>query len=309
MLGQELEKVFSKDGDYEVIAWDKDEIDISDKKQVNFKIAELKPDIIINAAAYNAVDKIEESEEEYESAKKINGLAPGYLAAAASEAKAAFVHYSTDYVFNGIPEISEPQGCSHSCSGCTLHEGFTLTIGFAEDAKPDPISNYGKSKLMGEMAVEKKSRKGNPYYIIRLSKLFGSAGVSKQAKKSFFDVMFELGVDPSGEKKGIRAVDEESGCFTYAPDLAKKTKEIVESKKPSGIYHVTNAGSATWYEAAVEMYEQAGIKTKIIPVTADEFPRPAARPYISTLINTKLNPMRGYKEALAEYLEKKKRES
>lgn len=315
MLGQELVKTFKKDKDYKVIAWDKEDIDIAREKEVAKKIGFTKPNIIINAAAYNAVDKCEESKKEFEIAKKINGLAPGYLATSAKKNKAVLVHYSTDYVFNGQPastrgddrsstrggsEIPEPAGCSHSCGSCSLHQGFTPEIGFDEMTKPAPINNYGKSKLMGEKEVAKNmSAKGGNYYIIRTSKIFGKPAKGEGAKKSFFDVMLELGK----KNKEVKAVDEETSCFTYAPDLAKKTKEILDAKKSFGIYHITNSGPCTWYEAVVELYRQAKVKTKIIPVDGNEFPRPAKRPFYSVLINTKLNPMRSWKEALKEYLQ------
>jgi dTDP-4-dehydrorhamnose reductase len=209
--------------------------------------------------------------------------------------KAILVHYSTDYVFNGEPEIPEPAGCTHSCASCSLHQGFQPEIGFDEDYKPSPINNYGKSKLIGEKEVSKNIKK---YYLIRTSKIFGKPAISKEAKKSFFDVMLEMGE----KNKEVKAVDEETSCFTYAPDLAKKTKEIIDSQKPFGIYHIVNSSPCTWYEAVVELYHQAKLKTKVVPVEASEFPRSAKRPFYSVLINTKLNPMRSWKEALKEYL-------
>ncbi|HPP06563.1 MAG TPA: sugar nucleotide-binding protein, partial [Syntrophorhabdaceae bacterium] len=105
LLGPELVRVFKQDSTYDVIGWDTEDIDIGDKDSVDGKIMDLKPDIIINAAAYNAVDKAEEPEG-YELAKRINGLAPGYLASAAREIGAIVVHYSTDYVFDG----NNPEG-------------------------------------------------------------------------------------------------------------------------------------------------------------------------------------------------------
>lgn len=316
MLGQELVKVFKKDKDYEVSAWDRNEIDITDRKQVNEKIGKLKPAIIINAAAYNAVDKCEKDTKEYTLAKKLNGLAPGYLANTAKNIRAIMVHYSSDYVFSGEPDFpEEPAGCTGSCGHCSLHKEFKPEIGFSEDDEPKPVSKYGKSKLMGERAVQKNGRK---YYIIRLSKLFGKPAISDSAKRSFFDVMLEIGKNPpAGGKEahpvksakggaeqfnGVKVVDGEMSCFTYAPDLVKKTKEIIEAKKAPGIYHVTNSEACTWYEAVCELYRQAGLKTKVLPVSSAEFPRPAKRPTISTLINTKLNPLRSYKKALKEYL-------
>lgn len=298
MLGQELVKVFKKDENYKVIAWDKEDINISKEKEVAKKIDFTKPEIILNAAAYNAVDKCEENEKEYELAEKINGLALGYLSRAAKKAKAILVHYSTDYVFDGdFAKLlnREPSGCTHVCATCSLHD--QQEIGYCEDDEPNPISKYGKTKLLGEKEVAGNMKN---HYLIRISKLFGAPAVSEGAKRSFFDVMLEAGK----KNKEVKAVDEEVSCFTYAPDLAKKTKEIVDSKKPFGIYHVTNSDSCTWYEACVELYKLAKIKTKIVPVGSDEFPRPAKRPQFSVLINTKLNPLRSWQEALKEYLKK-----
>lgn len=297
MLGQELAKVFKKDKNFEVVSWDRKDIDISKEKEVASKISKEKPDFILNAAAYNAVDKCEEDKKEFELAKKINGLAPGYLAKAANKIGAILIHYSSDYVFNGEPEIPEPTGCTHHCSSCSLHQGFEPEIGFKEDALPDPVSKYGKTKLLGEKEVTKNTSK---FYLIRLSKLFGKPAKSEGAKRSFFDIMLELGK----KNKEVRVIDEETSCFTYAPDLAQKTKEILEAKKPFGIYHIVNGGACTWYEAVLELYKIAKLKTKVIPVDSSEFPRPAKRPYYSVLLNTKLNPMRSYKEALKEYLKK-----
>jgi len=304
MLGQELTGVFSRDKEYEVISWDKEDIDITDEKKLSKKISDLKPAIIINSAAYNNVDEAEKSQTGFELAKKINGKAPGHLAKIAKKIGAILVHYSTDYVFDGKPEIPEPKGCTGSCSSCMLHEGFEPKIGFDENAKPNPISNYGKSKLMGEKEVQKNCKK---FYIFRLAKLFGKPAKSEGAKKSFFEVMLEAGKSTRpGKNKSVKVINEETANFTYAPDLAKKTKEIIDAKKAFGIYHIVNSDPCTWYEAVLELYRQAKIKTKVIPVTGEEFPRPAKRPYYSVLLNTKLNPLRSYKEALADFLENKK---
>lgn len=299
MLGQELVRVFSEDKNFKVVSWDKDDINIINKKELHKKISKLKPELILNAAAYNAVDKCEEDKKEFELAKKINGVAPGYLAEIAKKIDAIFVHYSTDYVFGKeMPTIGEPEGCTGSCGSCGLHQDFEPEIGFDEEAVPAPVNKYGESKLLGEQEVQKK---GEKYYIIRLSKLFGKSALSKDAKKSFFDVMLRLGKNnPSAD--GVKAVDEETSCFTYAPDLAKKTKEIIEAEKDFGIYHIVNSDACTWFEAIEELYAQDGLKTKVNPVSGDEFSRPAERPYFSVLLNTKLNPLRSYKEALVEYL-------
>ncbi|MFC1609269.1 SDR family oxidoreductase [Patescibacteria group bacterium] len=301
MLGQELVSVFESDSDYGVSSWDRDDVDVTNKSEVVGKIEELGPDVILNAAAYNAVDLCEDDEEEFEKARDLNGLAPGYLAGVSKKIGAIFVHYSTDYVFGeNMPEIPEPEGCTGSCGGCGLHEKFEPEVGFKEDDAAAPVNRYGESKLMGEKEVKKN---GEKYYIVRLSKLFGKPAETEGAKRSFFDVMLEAGKN----NDEVKAVDEETSCFTYAPDLAKKTKEMVESKKDFGIYHIVNSDACTWYEAVMELYNQAGIETKITPVSGEEFDRPAKRPFYSVLINKKLNPLRSYKEALAEYLKEIKK--
>lgn len=296
MLGQELVKIFKGGKDYKIIAWDKEDLDITNEVAVNKKIKVINPEIIINSAAYNAVDKCENSKD-YKIAQKINGLAPGYLAKISKKLKAILIHYSTDYVFSGgDPEIEEPSNCSHSCGSCALHRGFIPQIGYFENSKPKPINKYGKTKLLGEQEVQKNTKK---YYIIRTSKIFGKPAIAEGAKKSFFDVMLELGE----KQKEVKIIDSEISCYTYAPDLARKTKEIIESKKPFGIYHVTNSGACTWYQAALELYKIKKLKTRVIPIASKDLKRPAERPVISVLINTKLNPMRSWKEALKEYLE------
>lgn len=271
-LGGQLQKVFAH---YDVSAWDRDEIDITESGQVIFKIKQLKPDIIINAAAYNAVDKCEADADEFELAKKINGLAVGYLADAALEVNAIFVHYSTDFVFGGENKA-----------------------GFAESDSPAPINNYGRSKLLGEEEILKRSELGLRYFIIRTSKLFGARGKSEAAKPSFFDIMLKL----SREKDELDVVDDELSCFTYTCDLANETRKMIDSKKESGIYHIANSEPSTWYEAAKILFELSGINIKINPVNSDKFPRPAKRPANSVLLNTKLPQLRSYREALREYL-------
>lgn len=274
MLGQELVRVFA--GTHEVVAWDVSDIDIADESQVKEKILPLKPRIIVNAAAYNAVDKCEEPAEN-KLAEKINGLAPGYLARVARNLDALFVHYSTDYVFGG-----EKIG------------------GYAEADVPSPLSNYGRSKLLGE---QETARVGGRYFIIRLQKLFGRPAQSVAAKKSFFEIMLALARD----KKEIEAVDEELANFTFASDLARQTKTLIENNVklyPYGIYHITNEGRPlTWCGAAKVLFEMVGLSDiKVSSVPASHFPRPAKRPRYSILLNTKLPPLRSWDKALKEFL-------
>ncbi len=275
-LGAQLVKVFN--GSNDVTAWDREEIDITDKELILNKTRAIKPDLIINAAAYNAVDKCEESEEEYDLAKKINIDGPRNIAEAALEVGAVFVHYSSDYVFNGEKKK-----------------------GYEEDDETCPIGRYGKTKAIGERQIIALSGKGLKWYLVRTSKLFGPKSQSATAKPSFFDIMLKL----AKEKNEIDAVDEELSCFTYTPDLAKATKELVADKAANGIYHIVNSGPCTWYAAVKELYKIAGVDIKINPVTADKFSRPAKRPKYSLLLNTKLEPLRDYKEALGEYVNDK----
>ncbi len=268
MLGQELMKAFS---DAEVFGFDREDVDITNAETVEKKISELRPHIIINAAAYNAVDACEENAE-FEKAKLLNATAPGLLAKAAKDAGAKFVHYSTDYVFDG--EKKE---------------------GYVESDEPNPISRYGESKLMGERSV---AAMGGEWYLIRTCKMFGQPASSEVAKKSFVDTMLAL----AETRDELEVVNEEWASPTYAPDLAAQTRALLEGGYPSGIYHATNDGACTWYEFAQEIFRIIGKNIKLIPVFSDAFPRPAKRPKFSRLLNTKLPPLRSWQEALEEYL-------
>jgi dTDP-4-dehydrorhamnose reductase len=275
MLGQALERVFRQDPQYVVFGWDRAEMDITDKEDTELKIQAISPDIIINAAAYNAVDLCEEDDAEYAKALLLNDDAPTFLARVAMSQGATFVHYSTDYIFG---------------------DAVASDDGFAENADPKPNCRYAQSKLVGEKAVRII---GGKYYVIRLSKLFGKPAGSDAGKKSFFEVMLS-----AGKTKGeVKAVDDEMSCFTYAPDLAQASKELIESRSLFGVYHLVNESPATWYEGALELYKQAGLKTKVIPVTSDAFPRPAKRPKFSVLLNTRRPLLRPYQEALKEFLQ------
>ncbi|MBD3245059.1 MAG: dTDP-4-dehydrorhamnose reductase [Candidatus Moranbacteria bacterium] len=287
-LGTQLMEVFSQ---WEPIGWDLEQIDITDEKQVKNKLRKLRPDFVINASAYNAVDKCEEKQG-YELARKVNGFGPGYLAKVCEKIGADLVHYSSDYVFDG--EKIE---------------------GYKEDDTPNPIQNYGRTKLLGENQILANTQK---YFIIRVSKLFGPPGKSEAAKKSFVDIMFDL----AKKESTIRVVDEEVSCFTYTKDLALATRnllgiserlefsnyhlnnpnELYVDKKPYGIYHIVNEGPCTWYECAKRLFEMAKEEVNLIPVTKDEFPRPAKRPQYSVLLNTRLSRLRRWDKAAAEYL-------
>lgn len=271
MLGQELVRVFAEGGNG-VTGWDFGDIDVTDAEATRERIVALAPDIILNAVAYNAVDLCESDEAEFKKAWRINAEVPGELAAVAKELGAVLVHYSTDYVFDGEQEGD----------------------GYVEDAEVCPISKYGESKLGGEKAV---ASVGGEFRIIRLSKLFGLPASSASAKRSFFAKMGEVARD----KGSVSVVNDENGCFTYAPDLAVATLSLLLDEAPSGVYHLVNEGAATWYGALVEYFRIAGIDAGISPVAGDAFPRPARRPKDSTLRNTKRPHLRDYREALRDF--------
>jgi len=291
-----------KEEEYEVVAWDIDDVDVRDFENLKKKINEVWPDVIYNAVAYNAVDSCEEDDEEYEKAKVLNSGLPGELAKIAKNLDATLVHYSTDYVFNGERPVYKdgkqaPHCCGSGCDGCQ-YMGRDETVPYwqySEEDQPKPLSRYGWTKYKGEQEIEKN---GEKFYIIRLSKLFGGSGKNALGKKSFFEVMLEKG----RTEKEVKAVDDELSKFTYAPDLAQESKNIIEENEPFGIYHIVNEGAVTWYESLKALYKLANIETKIIPVGPNEFPRPAKRASISVLQNRKRKPLRNYEEAIKEWL-------
>ncbi len=276
MLGQELLRVFGEGG-HDVTGWDFGDVDVTDTPVAREKIVALAPDIIMNAVAYNAVDACETDEEEFAKAWRINAEVPGELAEVAKELGAVFVHYSTDYVFDG----EQADG------------------GYAEDAEPNPVSKYGESKRGGERSV---AAIGGTYYVVRLSKLFGAPASSAGGKQSFFAKMEEI----AREKGAVSAVDDENGCFTYAPDLADATLSLVLDSASAGVYHLVNEGPATWYGALRQYFGIVGVGAEVNPVFGDAFPRPARRPKDSTLQNTKRPTLRGLGDALRAFAESRR---
>lgn len=271
MLGRAMAEAFENEK-YETLLWDREEIDITDKEKVGVLIEREKPSLIIDVAAHNAVDKIEEDEATFQLAQKINGEGPLNLALICEKTGATLVHFVSDYVFDGEKEE------------------------YLETDLPNPISRYGQTKLQGEENVQRNCQK---YYLIRISKLFGPPALSEGAKKSFFEVMLNLAKTNSS----LKVVDEEISCFTYSQDLAKATKKLWEEKFPFGIYHLTNDGAETWFSALKKLFQIAKIdNVEIVSVPASAFPRPARRPRRSVLKNTKFPPLRSWQEAAKEWL-------
>ena len=264
MLGQDLVNIFNNDNNYIITAWDKDEIDITKEDEVFNKISDLKPEIVINAAAYTDVDGCEDNKE---LCMSVNGEALEYLAKACEKNNAILIHYSTDYIFNGEREE-----------------------GYEEDYNEiDPVNYYGEAKALAEKKIKENCEK---YYILRTSWLFGKNG------KNFVDTMLDL----AKKMDELKVINDQHGKPTYTADLVKRTKEIIENKEEFGIYHTTNEEETTWYEFAKEIFKQAGVEIKVNSCTSEEFPTKAKRPHYSGLINTKLPNMRSWREALGDYL-------
>lgn len=270
-LGQYIKEEFGADSQYEVIASTRQTIDFTDEKNARKVIERIKPEIIINCAAYNNVDAAETEGESYKLAQKLNGDAIAFLSQIANELNTQLVHYSSEYVFDGQNQ-----------------EGYT------ENAQPAPLNKYGHTKLAGEQAAQLAHK----HLVIRTSRLFGKKGASPESKKSFVDIMIDL----SESKNHLDIVLDELSSPTYAKDLAHRTKALIEGGNESGIYHATNDGVCTWYEFAQEVFKIKGITIDTTPVDASKFPRPAKRPQFGALLQTKTQSMRNWKEALQEYL-------
>lgn len=260
----------------DVTAWDRTDFDFLDFEMLKKKLLDLSPSLIINAAAYNAVDKCEEDETEAALAWRLNRDLPAVLADYCLERSIPLLHYSTDYVFGGDGRLSNA---------------------YTEISKPQPLNVYGQTKLGGEQEIARRALNGLRYYIVRTSKLFGPKGENAHAKASFFDLMLSL----TEKQEELKVVDGEISCFTYTPDLATASKLLLDDQSPRGIYHLTNSGPATWYEALSYFFEMAKVKTSIKAIRPDEWPRPAARPNYSVLDNTRRPKLRSWQEALLEY--------
>ena len=277
MLAKEVKERFGKEN--EIIATDVAELDITNEKAVMDYIMNLKPEYIINCAAYTAVDKAEEN---YELADKINGDGPANLAKAAKSAGAKLVHISTDYVFGGELDVSKD---------------------YKEDDPKAPVTAYGKTKLRGEEGIEKNMEE---YYIFRTAWLYGVGG------NNFVKTMTKLG----STRDEINVVSDQHGSPTYAKDLTEIIYQAINKKIPYGIYNATNEGYTTWYEFTKEILAEQGIECKVNPVTTEQYIEmmkvtQAKRPFNSQMSKAKLETygikIPNWKDGLRRYLEEAKK--
>ena len=263
MLGSDMQKVLDNN---EANFLNKNECDVTDINNVKQVIKDC--DVVVNCAAYTAVDQ---AEKEPILAFKINEAGPRNLAMACRDIGAKLVHFSTDYVFDG-----------------------NANLPYSESHKPSPKSVYGKSKLAGEFAVQ--TELPNNHYIIRTAWLYGKNG------NHFGKTILNL----AKTKDSLNVVNNQLGQPTWTQDLAKLVVKIVESNIDSGIYHGTSSGQVSWFEFAQRIFFLAGLDvSRIQPVSSSEFIRPAPRPSYSVLGHNSLDkqgiaPIRNWNLALTE---------
>jgi len=271
-LGTELVRLYAARSGDEVLGIDLPESDITSTESVAHTVSEFRPDVVINCAAWTAVDAAEENEP---AAMAVNGEGPEKLAAACRVTGAWLVQLSTDYVFSG--EATTP---------------------YAEDASPDPRSAYGRTKLAGEMAVQ--SMLPDAHYIVRTAWLYGHQG------SNFVKTMLRL----ESERETIDVVDDQIGQPTYAADLATQIVALVDARPAAGIFHGTNSGEVSWHGFTQEIFRQIGADpARVIAVTSEQFVRPAPRPAYSVLGHRRwaeagLPEMRDWREAITEAIQR-----
>jgi len=241
----------------EIIAPNRKQFDLANPESLRSKIQEWKPDIIINPAAYTAVDQ---AEDEAELAFTINAAAPKVLAEEASRLKIPLIHYSTDYVFDGKKETP-----------------------YTEQDAPNPLNVYGESKLVGENTIQKTTEQ---HLILRTSWVYS------HRRNNFLTTMLKL----FQEKEEIKVVDDQVGAPTSSRILAETTAALFNNGNHQnnimleGIYHLTASGNTTWYDFAKEIQTALDLKekTNIIPISSKEYATKAIRPPMSLLNNDKI---------------------
>jgi dTDP-4-dehydrorhamnose reductase len=245
MLGQDLTDMLRASG-ADVTALDRGRLDITDPEAVTAAVLAAGPDIVVNCAAWTAVDDAEAREDE---ALAVNGDGAANLAAACARAGAWLVHPSTDYVFSG-----------------------TGTQPYAEDDRPAPRTAYGRSKLAGEQAVLRTLPDAS--YVLRTAWLYGAHG------PNFIRTMMRL----EGQQETVAVVDDQHGQPTWTADVARQILRLAGSAAEPGIYHATSRGATTWMGLAREVFRLLGADpARVTPITSSELGRPTPRPAYSVL--------------------------
>lgn len=244
------------------------QMDITDADAVDRILGGVRPEAVIHCAAYTAVDAAEENEA---LCRRVNADGPRNIAAVCRKLDIKMIYISTDYVFDGTGEKPwEP------------------------DDKQAPVSVYGRTKYEGELAVQAQLEK---YFIVRIAWVFGTNG------KNFVKTMLAL----SEKYDTLRVVNDQFGSPTYTFDLSKLLVDMILTEK-YGIYHATNEGICSWYDFACAIFETAGIRMNVIPVTTAEYGAKAARPANSRMSKEKLTAngfekLPDWQDALKRYLQ------
>ena len=260
-----------------VVPWGRADADLTDAAGLRAKLTALRPDVVVNCAAYNFVDK---AEAEPAAAFAVNAWAVRDLAAICRDLNGALVHFSTDYVFG-------------------LDGGRTTA--YAETDAPGPVSVYGLSKLAGEYLVRSTCPK---HFVVRTCGLYGVWGSGGKGG-NFVETMLRL----AGQGKALRVVNDQRCTPSFTADVAAATAALIRTTA-YGLYHVTSAGDCTWYELAKEAFRLAGVTADISPTTSAEYGAAARRPAYSVLSNEQLRtagvaPPRAWADALAAYMQER----
>ncbi|MFJ8630599.1 dTDP-4-dehydrorhamnose reductase [Streptomyces sp. NPDC093568] len=278
MLGSDVvEELLSRDE--RVTGLDHAALDITDPGEVDGALAAHRPELVVNCAAYTAVDDAETHEEQ---ALRVNGDAPRLLARACAAHDARLIHVSTDYVFAGDGRTPYP-----------------------EDAPPDPRTAYGRTKLAGERGVSDELPAASA--VLRVAWLYGVHG------RSFVSTMIGL----ESDRDTVDVVNDQRGQPTWSADVAALIADLGPrvGRDASGVFHATNAGEATWYDLAREVFGLLGADPdRVRPVTSEAFARPAPRPAYSVLAHGRLRrlglaPARDWRTALHQALPRIRKET
>jgi dTDP-4-dehydrorhamnose reductase len=262
----------------EVISWTRNEADLSRPDTLGPALAEARPDVVINCAAYNFVDR---AEAEPEAACAVNTWGVRGLALACRDAGCTLVHFSTDYVFGLDADRRSPYG---------------------ETDAPGPISVYGMSKLAGEYFVRALCPR---HFVIRTCGLYGVWGSGGKGG-NFVETMLRV----VGQGKPLRVVADQFCTPSYTADVAQAAVQLMGTDQ-YGLYHLTNTGSCSWHEFARTIFELERIHADLTPIPSRDYPQPARRPPYSVLSTARyaglgMVPPRPWAEALADYLEERK---
>jgi dTDP-4-dehydrorhamnose reductase len=268
-LGTDLQKVLKE---HDLVPVDKEEIDVCDPRQVDAMVDSVQPHVLLNCSAFNRVD---EAEDAPEAAFAVNTFAVRNLAIAARRRNAKFMHFSSDYVFDG--------------------PGRTP---YVETDLPCPQSMYGVSKLAGEAMTQAIWPK---HFLIRTCGLYGYTG-SRDKGTNFVEAILRIGAQGGP----VRVVSDQICTPTSTMDLAGAVARLLPTEF-YGLYHLTSAGECSWYELASAAFKEAALHPEVQPVTSDQFPAKAKRPNYSVLDNRKFRSagfedMRHWTEALADYI-------